>query len=128
MNQNNYHAQQSTHFNMGYTMRLMNNNYAVIPPFYAEQQSMGMARPWDIVTPRLTEQNSDRGNDSSQSKPSKKNKKRAEWTTEQSGFLLQVWADNYDYINSAHSRKAWKKVLEKVNTRFPNELRSMDQI
>eukprot|EP00794_Sanderia_malayensis_P007620 gene7620-8460_t len=115
---------------MGYRMSLMQNYYTngVNPVYLAEQQDVGITRPWDM-TPRIPEQlqsEGDRYSDtSSQSKAGKKSKKRAEWTTEQSGFLLQLWADNYEYINSAHSRKAWKKVLEKTNTKFINEPRSI---
>eukprot|EP00794_Sanderia_malayensis_P006744 gene6744-7504_t len=51
-------------------------------------------------------------------KAKKTKKPRTEWTEEQSGYLLQLWADHKDYIDSAHSRKAWKRLREKFVKRF----------
>jgi len=52
---------------------------------------------------------------------------RAEWTHDQTGFLLQLWADNYNYINSYQSKKAWKKVLAKFTEKYPIS-RTIEQI
>ena len=50
-----------------------------------------------------------------------KNKTRAsrtEWSKEETEFLLRLWADNYNFINSVHARKAWKKVVDQFNKKF----------
>ncbi|XP_065072251.1 eukaryotic translation initiation factor 3 subunit C-like [Rhopilema esculentum] len=54
-------------------------------------------------------------------------KKRTEWSEESTKYLLQLWADNYNYLNSAHSRKAWKKIVQNFNKTFDTE-RTFDQI
>ena len=43
------------------------------------------------------------------------------WTREQTEFLLRLWADNNYYINSSHSRKAWKRVCKEFNGNFDLE-------
>ena len=57
----------------------------------------------------------------------KSRKKRTEWSEESTKYLLQLWADNYNYLNSAHSRKAWKKLVANFNKTFDTE-RTFDQI
>ena len=91
-------------------------------------------QPAMFSTPRLFHRQQGQGDaesvrdTSSAGESSKKaRKQRAEWTNEQSSFLLQLWAENYDYINSAHSRKAWKRVSAKMNEKFPIT-RTLDQI
>ena len=67
-----------------------------------------------------TSLSSNQEEESDSAKKAKKSSRapKTEWTKEQAEFLLRLWADNYHYINSAHSRKAWKKVCEDFNKNF----------
>ena len=49
---------------------------------------------------------------------SKTRASRTEWSKEETEFLLRLWADNYNFINSVHARKAWKKVVDQFNKKF----------
>ena len=89
----------------------MNSNYTLTLQFYAGMPTFGMER-----------------SHSNQSKGSKTGKRQAEWTTENTDFLLQLWADNYEFINSSHLRKAWKKIQEKLNSNFPENPQKVEQI
>ena len=120
----------------------MTNNYVINPQYYTGPQMFGMVRPWSIMSPRfIYDDEMERGRDgfyhneesvrkrgNGADNRSFNGKKRATWTTDQTGYLLQLWASNHDYINSGDSKKAWKKVLEKLNKRFTTQQRKLDQI
>ena len=54
-------------------------------------------------------------------------KPRTEWWKEEVEYLLRLWAENYESINSVHSRKAWKEIVLKFNNKFDSQ-RRMDLV
>ena len=45
-------------------------------------------------------------------------KKYDKWTSEQQRYLVQLWADKQDLINSKDSRNAWREIAEAINSKF----------
>ncbi|XP_068737029.1 uncharacterized protein [Montipora capricornis] len=45
-------------------------------------------------------------------------KKYDKWTNEQQRYLVQLWADWQDMINSKDSRNAWRDIAEAINNKF----------
>ena len=45
-------------------------------------------------------------------------KKYDKWTNEQQRYLIQLWADKQDMINSKDSRNAWREIAEAINNKF----------
>ena len=45
-------------------------------------------------------------------------KKYDKWTNEQQRYLVQLWADKQDMINSTDSRNAWREIAETINNKF----------
>ena len=45
-------------------------------------------------------------------------KKYNKWTNEQQRYLVQLWADKQDLINSKDSRNAWRDIAEAINSKF----------
>ena len=44
-------------------------------------------------------------------------KKYDKWTNEQQRYLVQLWADKQDLINSKDSRNAWREIAEAINNK-----------
>eukprot|EP00794_Sanderia_malayensis_P020826 gene20826-22870_t len=89
-----------------------NTNFQV-PRIYQEIQSVS-AEPHQTASQTTT-------------KGKKAKKPRTEWTEEQTSYLLQLWADHKDYIDSAHSQNAWKRLTEKFVKKF-TVIRTTEQI
>ena len=45
-------------------------------------------------------------------------KKYDKWTNEQQRYLVQLWADQQDMINSKDSKNAWREIAEAINNKF----------
>ena len=45
-------------------------------------------------------------------------KKYDKWTNDQQRYLIQLWADKQDMINSKDSRNAWREIAEAINNKF----------
>ena len=45
-------------------------------------------------------------------------KKYDKWANEQQRYLVQLWADQQDMINSKDSRNAWREIAEAINNKF----------
>ena len=45
-------------------------------------------------------------------------KKYDKWTNEQQRYLVQLWADQQDIINSKDSRNVWREIAEAINNKF----------
>ena len=45
-------------------------------------------------------------------------KKYDKWTNDQQRYLIQLWADKQDMINSKDSRNAWREIAEAINSKF----------
>ena len=45
-------------------------------------------------------------------------KKYDKWTNEQQHYLVQLWADQQDMINSKDSRNAWREIAKAINNKF----------
>ena len=45
-------------------------------------------------------------------------KKYDKWTNEQQRYLVQLWADQQDMINSKDSRNAWREIAKAINNKF----------
>ena len=45
-------------------------------------------------------------------------KKYDKWTNDQQCYLIQLWADKQDMINSKDSRNAWREIAAAINNKF----------
>ena len=45
-------------------------------------------------------------------------KKYDKWTNDQQRYLIQLWADKQDMINSKDSRNAWREIAAAINNKF----------
>ena len=43
------------------------------------------------------------------------------WTNEQQSYLVQLWADKQDQLNSKDSRVAWRDIAELINLKFATD-------
>ena len=46
---------------------------------------------------------------------SNQSKKYDKWTNEQQKYLVQLWAEKQDMLNSKDARNAWRAIAEKIN-------------
>ena len=55
----------------------------------------------------------------SPSQPSQSTAKEYDkWTNDQQRYLIQLWADKQDMINSKDSRNAWREIAAAINNKF----------
>ena len=84
------------------------------------QPTFGSLYPFDPTCSTSSPSSSSRGeasqldSQSSQSTTEKYDK----WTNEQQRYLLQLWADQQDMINSKDSRNASSEIAETINNKF----------
>ena len=58
------------------------------------------------------------GGQSRQSSDGGGTRERNIWTSEQCKYVVELWASHQKQLNSQHSRREWKKLVEAFNTKF----------
>jgi len=54
----------------------------------------------------------------SPSQSNQQSKKYDKWTNEQQKYLVQLWAEKQDVLNSKDARNAWRAIAEEINNKF----------
>lgn len=54
----------------------------------------------------------------SPSQSNQQSKKYDKWTNEQQKYLVQLWAEKQDVLNSKDARNAWRAIAEVINNKF----------
>ncbi|XP_020616793.1 uncharacterized protein LOC110054779 [Orbicella faveolata] len=49
---------------------------------------------------------------------SNQSKKYDKWTNEQQKYLVQLWAEKQDMLNSKDTRNAWRAIADEINNKF----------